>query len=122
MQEVESELKELGYKIIAISPDRAQYLKESIAKQSLSYQLFSDSLLAAAKAFSLAFRLDDGTLVKLKQYDIDIEEASGQRHHLLPVPAAFIVSSDGKIVFSHHDADYTKRIDVEKLLEIARAN
>jgi peroxiredoxin len=85
LQEAEADLVKLGYQILAISPDRPAKLAESVEKGKLSYTLLSDAAMDAAKAFGIAFRVDDTTVEKYKGYGIDLEAASGQAHHLLPV-------------------------------------
>jgi len=117
---IEKELKEIGFQIIGISPDKSEKLKESIEKNKLNYTLLSDSKMLAASAFGLAFKLDDKTLSALSSYGIDIEDASGETHHLLPVPAAFVVSASGVVSYSYVNSDYKTRVDAEKLLEEAR--
>ena len=83
LQEAAPQLRELGYQIIGISPDRPEELQKSLEKGSLSYTLLSDSSMAAAKAFGIAFEVDAPMLKKLASYNIDIEAASGETHHLL---------------------------------------
>ncbi|MFA6173330.1 MAG: DUF547 domain-containing protein [Kiritimatiellales bacterium] len=120
LQTIEPQLIKLGYQILAISPDRPAKLAESIGKNHLSYTLLSDSSMEAAKAFGLAFEVDAATLEKYKGYGINLEEASGNPHHLLPVPAVFIVGTDGIIRFSHADPDYKVRLAPEEILRTAR--
>lgn len=110
------EIAKAGAKLVAISPDTAENTKANIAKLKTPFPLLSDSDLSAAKAFGLAFQVDDATLTKYKGFGIDLEKASGQKHHALPVPAVFIVDKSGKIVFAHSDPDYTKRLDGEKIV------
>ena len=62
----------------------------------------------------------DATHQMLLEYGIDIEDASGDDHHILPVPAVFIVDTDGIIRFDYVNPDYKIRIDPEELLEAAR--
>ena len=121
LQQVEGTLKSLGYRILAISPDKPEKLKESVGKNELTYTLLSDSGMAAAKAFGIAFQVDDETLLKLKGYNIDLEAASGEKHHGLPVPAVFIIGQDGLIRFAYANPDYKVRLDIEVLLAAARA-
>lgn len=117
VQEAEEEILAKGYQILAISPDRPENLKQSVDKGKLTYQLLSDSDMAAAKAFGLAFRLDDDTLAKYKGYGIDLTAASGGTNQdTLPVPAFYLVSTDGTIQFEHHDPNYMKRIAEEDIL------
>lgn len=120
LQQIDPQLSELGYRIIAISPDRPEKLQTSLEKEGLSYTLLSDSSMAAAKAFGIAFEADAPMLEMLASYNIDIEEASGEKHHLLPVPSVFIVGSDGIIDFSYANPDYKKRLAPEVLLAAAK--
>ncbi len=120
LHEIEPRLVELGYRLIAISTDRPEKLRESIQKHDLSYTLLSDSTARAARAFRIAYRVEDATYERLQGFGIDLEEASGEAHHLLPVPSVFLVGRDGIIRFVYSNPDYTVRIAPEALLEAAR--
>lgn len=121
LQEVESKLRELGYRIVAISPDCPEKMAESLDKGKMTYTLLSDSSMNAAKAFGIAFEVDEPMLKKLDSYNIDIEAASGQKHHMLPVPAVFLAGTDGIIDFSYANPDYKTRLAPEVLLAAAKA-
>jgi peroxiredoxin len=121
LQEAEPQLRALGYRILAVSPDRPEKLKESMASGGMTYTLLSDSDMAAAKAFGIAFELDAPMLEKLASYNIDIEDASGRTHHLLPVPAVFLVGQDGVVDFTYANPDYKVRLAPEVLLAAAKA-
>lgn len=121
LQEIDPQLRELGYRIIAVSPDQSAELAKSAEAGHLSYTLLSDSSVKAATAFGLVFTVDDGTLKKYEKYGIDLEAASGESHHMLPVPAVFIVGTDGVIDFVHADEDYKKRLAPDVLLAAAKA-
>lgn len=76
--------------------------------------------MVGAQAFGVAYTLDDPTMQQLKKYGIDVEEASGEKHHRLPVPAVFLVSTDGLIRFQYVNPDYRVRLDPELLLSAAK--
>lgn len=116
---VESRLLDLGYQVIAISTDRPEKVKESEEKHDFTYRLLSDSRMDAARAFGLAFKVDDQTIEQYHEYGIDLEDASGESHHLLPVPGVFIAGTDGVIRFVYTNPDYTVRLEPEDLLEAA---
>lgn len=121
IQRIDSSLLAMGYRIFAISPDRPAMLTESLEKHDLTYTLLSDHSMEAAKAFGIAFRVDDATLAKYRQYGINLESSSGETHHLLPAPSVFIISKDGKLGFTYVSPDYKIRIDPDVLLEAAKA-
>ena len=120
LREIEPQLKEMGHQLIGISPDRPQKVRDTIEKFQLGFLLLSDSQMLAARAFRVAYKLDDPTLKALQQYGIDVEDASGERHHLLPVPAVFLVGTDGLICFQYVNPDYKVRLDPELLIAAAR--
>lgn len=56
----------------------------------------------------------------LEKYGIDLEEASGEKHHQLRVPFVFVVDRDGVIQLSYSNLDYKVRIDPGDLVDAAR--
>jgi peroxiredoxin len=120
IQRIEPDLIHLGYQIIAISADRIAELDKTIAKHHLTYALYSDSTMSAARAFGLAYTVDSARVAKMKSFGVDLEKASGQKHHMLPVPAAFVVDKKGIIRFAHSNPDIKVRIDPNDLLSRAR--
>jgi peroxiredoxin len=118
---VEEELRSLGYQIVAISPDRPEELNRMTIADHLNYRLFSDSQAEAMKKFGVAYRVDDTAVKNLKQkYNVDLERASGQTHHILPVPAVFVLDRAGKIVFVHADPDYKVRMKGAEVVAAAK--
>ncbi len=51
---------------------------------------------------------------------IDLPDRNGTRSFELPIPATFVVASDGRIAFAAADADYTRRPDPLTLLDEVR--
>ncbi len=120
----ESKLREMGFQIIAISPDSPANLASVEKKGELAYELFSDADLKAAKAFGISFALDKETVAKYKEYGIDLAQASGGANARaeLPVPAVFLVTPDNEISFAHVDPDYRFRLSERLLLAAAADN
>jgi len=118
---IEDSLYSMGFKIVAISPDRPEFLQQSMDDVEMQYTLLSDSKMEASKAFGVAFRLDDETYQRYKNNGMDLEERSGQDHHLLPAPAVFLTNDEGVIEFQYVNPDYQQRIDKDVLLAAAEA-
>jgi peroxiredoxin len=117
---VQAELAELGFPVVAISPDRPERLTKSLEAGELGYALYSDRTLAAARAFGIAFQLDAAEVAAYREYGIDLEAASGHDHHQLPVPSAFLVERGGVIRWVYSNPDYRVRPENAKILEAAR--
>lgn len=118
---IENRLYDLGINIVAISPDRPEFLRHTMDDADMNYTLLSDSRMEASKAFGIAYRLDDETYQRYKNNGMDLEERSGQDHHLLPAPAVFLSNAEGVIEFQYVDPDFTRRINHTVLLAAAKA-
>ena len=107
-------------RIVAVSPDRPDRLRETVAEQELGYTLLSDSSARGARAFGIAWRVDTAQVLKLRAFGIDLGEASGEDHHILPVPSVFLVDDIGMIRFRYSNPDYKVRLENERLVTAAR--
>lgn len=121
LQEAEEQIIELGFQIIAVSPDLPENLQKSVEKNTLTYTLLSDSDLAFTKMMGLAFRVDQKTLDRYDRINIDLEAASGQSHKSLPVPAAYLIDKKGLVHFNYVNPNYKVRIKPGVLLAAAKS-
>lgn len=113
--EAEKELLDLGYQIIAVSPDAPKSLKATGEKSKLKYQLLSDSKGELSKAMGIAFRTPDNYASYLSK------GSDGVNTDMLPVPAVFIVTTKGTIQFEHINPNYKERISTPLLVAVAKA-
>ena len=121
LAEAKDDLTEAGFQIIAISADQPAKIKATPDREKLGYTLLSDSRMAAAKAFGIAFKVEDSLVERYQsQHGIDIEAASGETHHLLPHPSVFLVDHKGIIRFAHIDPNYKNRLEPKAILKAAR--
>jgi peroxiredoxin len=120
LRHAEQELKALGFDLWFISTDRPELLYKSLDDPDIGYTVLSDANLDATRVFGVAFRVDDETFRRYQGYGVDLEEVSGESHHVLPVPATFLVGSDGVIHFQYSNPDYKVRLHPDVLLAAAR--
>ncbi len=120
LQEIEDDLTALGYRIVAIAPNLPEKLTETIEKHTLTYTLLSDVDMKASNAFGLSFRLDDALQQRFDDRNT-FTEYSGRPQTTLPVPAAFVVDTDGIIHFEYINPTYSVRVEPDVLLAAARA-
>lgn len=121
IEKIQKDLLDLGYQIIAVGIDKWERLNASIEKDHLTYKLLSDNEAIASEEFGIAFKVDDQTVEQYKKYNMDLELSSGEKHHVLPVPSAFIIGTDGKIKFEYINPDYKVRIKGDMLLSVAKS-
>ena len=115
LRRVVPRLRSSGYDVLFLSADQPALLHSSLEDDMPEYTLLSDSRMQAARAFGVAFRVDDETYERYRGLGLDLEAASGETHHELPVPAVFLVDASGTVRYVHADPDYTVRLSAEEL-------
>jgi peroxiredoxin len=122
LQSIESDLHHLGYQILAVTPDNVAHLKDMSDRNKLTYTLLSDRSMKLTEAFGLAYKVGPDMMETLKKYGHDLDASTGNSLHELPVPAAYVINREGKILYSYYDANFTKRVNPEALLTAAKIN
>lgn len=115
LAEVESQILELGYQIIAISPDHFETLKPTAEMDKVNYQLYSDANAELIQAIGIGFKTPE----KAKGYIT--KKTSKEASDVLPVPAVLVVDQSGKIYFEYINPDYSTRISETLLLTNLKA-
>ena len=117
LRHVVPELERRGMDVYFLSADSPDNLSTALTGETegLDYTLLSDARLGAAEAFGLAFRMPDEYFRRAKEFGLDLEAASGETHRALPIPAAYVIDTNGMIRFAHANPDYTQRISADEL-------
>lgn len=115
LAEAEKELLDLGYQIVAISPDSPKNLKETEEKDKVNYLLLSDGNGELAKAMGIAFQAPE------KYKTILAKGSDGLNSDFLPIPSVFILNLEGVIDFEHITPDYKHRISNDLLIAAAKS-
>ncbi|MDI5887552.1 peroxiredoxin-like family protein [Flavobacterium yafengii] len=113
--EAEKQLLDLGYQIVAISPDAPKSLKVTDDKEKLNYLLLSDSTGELSKAVGIAFQAPEN-------YKNTITKGSeGLNSSFLPVPTVFILNVNGEIEFEYITPNFKNRISNDLLIAVAKS-
>jgi peroxiredoxin len=107
---------EKGAQLIAITPEGADGITKTVEKTGIVFPVLSDADMKIAKSYQVAYAVDDRTLGRYKNADIDLLTLNGQKQAMLPVPAVYIVNKDGSVTYRFFDADYKKRVWVKDIL------
>jgi len=113
--EIEEDVLELGYQIVAISPDDYKNLQSTIENNSTKYKLLSDPNGKFIKEIGIAFK----TSSSLKEY-ITGKGQKGETSPVMPAPTVMIVDKKGVIKFEYINPNYKERISGEMLLSVLK--
>ena len=117
LQERLPEIEALGATLVAIAPELPTKAEATKAKNELTYEVLSDVGNDLSKKFGLVFSLAEEVREIYQTMGIDVPDYNGDDSFDLPIPATYVVGKDGTVLKAFADPDYTKRLDVEDILE-----
>lgn len=88
-----------------------------IKKHRLSFPVLCDEGNRTAEKYGLVYKLADSLHPIYKQFGIDIPSTNGDDSYKLPIPATYIIDSNGIIQFSFTEIDHTTRLDPVLLID-----
>ncbi|MFD2255116.1 redoxin domain-containing protein [Luteolibacter algae] len=110
-------IKKLGATLVALSPELPDTTAVSVEEHGLDFEVLTDRDHAVAEKFGLVFPLNEETR-KRYQEKFNLSERSGiTAADRLPLPATYVISSDGIVTYAFADADYRRRAEPQRILD-----
>jgi peroxiredoxin len=113
-------LEQLGARLVAISPQSAANSRKSARNNAIAFPILSDPGNAVAASFGLRFALPDYLVALYKSLKNDLPAFNGDDSWTLPMPARFVIGTNGIVRYAEVNPDYTKRPEPEALLPALR--
>lgn len=111
---IEKEITDLGFQIIAISPENFQNMPDVAKKDKVSYTLLSDDGAKLIQKTGIAFKMPDNYQTMLT------DKVKGGLTPILPVSSVFILNKSGEITFEYINPDYKQRLSGDMLLAVLK--
>lgn len=112
------DIEKLGATLVAISP---QVPDGSLTKSEISEMTFtvlSDQNAKVASQYGVAWEVPEFLLDHMRvDRNLDLEKINNGNGSVLPIPATFIIGTDGIIAWSYVNVDYRTRSEPEEIVE-----
>ena len=112
-QAILEDLKALGANLVAVSPAMPD---DGDSPDDLDFHVLSDFGNATATQYGLVYRVSDRVHEILSMVDVDLARQNKTKDGALPVPATYVIGTDGMIVFGGADPDYRTRYEPADIL------
>ena len=119
IQDSLSMIEATGAKVIAISPEKPDYLNKMAEKTGAEFTLLYDEGYKIANAYDVTFK---PTSTQLFTYNValgaKLKKTHSDESQQLPIPATFIINQEGIIYWRQFNPDYKKRASVKDILKV----
>lgn len=102
--------------VIAVSPEVPESAEDIVRKSGATFSVVHDAGYAVMCAYGTAYFMDPKKKKRLRLVGINVDEANGNADGVLPVPATFIIGTDGLIAAMHFEEDHKERMSVKAIL------
>jgi peroxiredoxin len=121
LQEIDSEVRALGARIVALTPELERYTRALHKKLNLNFDILTDLHLKTAEQFRLVFVLQDYLRDLYQSFGITLDRFEDDPEYRLPMPARYLIDKDGIIRAADVNADYTIRPDPSETVKALRS-
>ena len=117
-------LREAGALLVAISPQTTRQSDFMVGQHSLPFPVLSDPGCALAAQFGLSYTIPDYHRTYYRSVLVNIpfingDSNTGDGSWRLPIPATYVISPAGRVLYAEAHADHRVRPDPEEALAVA---
>lgn len=112
------EISDLGAGVVSIVPERAEFTRKFRRGNGLEFPMLSDIDVGYGLTLGLVMWIGDDVNQRYLETGIDLALFHGNKGQILPVPATFVVGTDGLVKARFVDPDFRKRMAVEDVLAV----
>ncbi len=117
IQDSLSLITEKGATVVAISPEKPEYLAKMEEKTGAKFSLLYDEDYKISDAYDVTFLPDTKQIVLYNtMLNAKLKKTHSDDSQRLPIPATYIINSEGKIVWRQFDPNYKNRSTVKDIL------
>ena len=121
LQQIDPEVRGLGARIVALTPELERYTRALHKKLNLTFDILTDLHLKTAEQFRLVFVLPDYLREVYKSFGSTLDRFNDEPDYRLPVPARYVIDKEGVIRAADVNADYTIRPEPSESVRQIRA-
>ena|SRR5215469_4856038 len=121
LQEIGSEVRALGARIVALTPEVERYPRGVHKKLNLTFDILTDLRLKTAEQFGLVFILPDYLSELYKSVGITLDRFHDEPEYRLPMPARYVIDKERIIRAADVNADYTIRPEPSETIRLLQS-
>jgi peroxiredoxin len=116
LQHALPQITRLGATLVAVSPETPDESLSTAEKNALAFPVLSDAGSVTAKSFGIAYDLAEELRPIYTRFGHALPDKNGDESWVLPIPATYVIDTDGIIALAYVDVDYRNRLEPAEIL------
>ncbi len=105
-----------GAQVVAVMPERQKFAAEFKADAGSRFPVLTDIDNGYALMLNLAIWIGPDLERLLSSFGRSLPDYQGNESWMLPIPATFVVGTDGRVAARFIDPDFRRRVSIEELI------
>ncbi|MDO6634658.1 peroxiredoxin-like family protein [Pseudoalteromonas carrageenovora] len=116
------EIHALGAQLVAISPQVPDGSMSENEISNMDFVVLSDQNADVAASYGVAWKVPTFLLEHMRvDRGLDLESLNNGNGSILPIPATFVLNSEGRVTWRYVDVDYRTRSEPEDIINALKA-
>ncbi|HAA10148.1 MAG TPA: alkyl hydroperoxide reductase [Cytophagales bacterium] len=118
LQKHHQDLVATGGQLVCIHPQTEVQGEGLAAKYNLSFPMLADQDQSVMTAYNVRFEILPSVKELYTAFNLDLEALNANGRWNLPVPATFIINTDGTVVKRHFDHNFMERMEPTEIIKV----
>ena len=110
-------IKSHGAQLVGISPELPDESMKTVERHQLQFEVLSDVCNKVAWQYGLVMDVHPQLRDYYLQWGFNLPELNGDDSFELPLPATYVIGTDGVIHSAYINKDYTQRMEPKDILQ-----
>ena len=116
LHDILPEIQKSGATLVGISPELPDNSLNTIEKHNLKFEVLSDVGNEIANKYGLIMDVPEIIRPLYLQWGLDIPTINGDNSWQLPIPATYVIDTDGTIISAYVNKNYTERMEPDDIV------
>ncbi|MEM8964875.1 MAG: peroxiredoxin-like family protein [Bacteroidota bacterium] len=114
------EIEFQGAQLLAITPESGEHTRRTVQKNKLDFSVLQDHSSEVARSFKVSIALSEYLSAFYRSLGLNLLTRHQDKIARLPMPATYVIDTNGIIRYAFVAEDYTQRADISEVLEVLK--
>lgn len=117
LHDILPQIQERGATLVGVSPELPDNSLDTIEKHQIKFEVLSDVGNKLARQYGLVMSVPEVIRPLYLEWGLDLPNFNGEDTWELPIPATYVINTNGTIVAAYVNKNYTERMEPADIIK-----